>query len=95
MGKSHFEVMFINSVTTEEIYETCVEKYKSIAEKAGSIFNKIHQWGIKELPREINYQNKGYYTLFDLMTDKETIKEINRLMKDDEQILQHLILSKK
>lgn len=95
MEKSHFEVMFINSVTTEEIYETYVEKYKSIAEKAGSIFNKIHKWGIKELPREINYQNKGYYTLFDLMTDKETIKEINRLMKDDEQILQHLILSKK
>lgn len=95
MGKANFDIMFINTVTTEEIYEASVEKYKSIAEKAGSIFNKIKKWGIKELPREINNQSKGYYTLFNLTTDKETIKEIDRLMKADEEILQHLILSKK
>lgn len=94
MEKSNFEVIFINAVTTEEIYEKSVEKYKNIAERAGSIFIKIRQWGVKELPQEINQQVKGYYTLFELTTDKETIMKIYRLMKEDEQILKHLILSK-
>lgn len=88
----HYEIMFINPVLTEEIYEECIEKYKAIIEKTGGILNKVDQWGVKRLAYEIENQNEGRYTLFKLTADRNVIKEIDRNMKIDENVLRHIII---
>lgn len=66
------------------------KKYEDALTVGGGQFLKKDEWGLKKLAYPINKQYQGYYTMYDLVTPKENIAEVERLMRIDDKILRFM-----
>ncbi|WP_027339659.1 30S ribosomal protein S6 [Halonatronum saccharophilum] len=89
----NYETMFIiDANLTEEAIEGVVEKMTSlIADNNGEVVN-VDNWGKKELAYEIDKQTVGYYTLVNFKGDADTVAELERVYKIDDNVIRYLIL---
>ena len=88
-----YEIMFIVKSTNEEA------QVKKVAEEIEKIFkdNKANivdtkELGLKKLAYPIKKEINGYYYVFNFEAPVEAIKEINRKISINENILRHLII---
>lgn len=88
-----YEMMFIVKATMEESsVKAAAENVKKLAESLKAKVDSFKEMGQKKLAYPIKKEISGYYYVMTMTASKETIKEVNRKMSIDENIIRHLII---
>ena len=88
-----YEIMFIVKATMEE------EQIKGVSDELQKLINKkpskvieFKEMGRKKLAYPIKKEVSGYYFVMTVEADNETIKEFDRKVLINENVLTHLII---
>ena len=85
--------MFIVKATMEESsVKAAAENVKKLAESLKAKVDSFKEMGQKKLAYPIKKEISGYYYVMTMTASKETIKEVNRKMSIDENVIRHLII---
>lgn len=88
-----YEMMFIVKATMEESsVKAAAENVKKLAESLKAKIDSFKEMGQKKLAYPIKKEISGYYYVMTMTASKETIKEVNRKMSIDENVIRHLII---
>lgn len=87
-----YEVMYIinESVEAEKRAEL-IENFAKIITDNGGVVNKTDEWGMREFAYRIDYMKKGYYVVVSFEADNECVKEFDRLMRINANVVRFLI----
>lgn len=86
--------MYIIKPDTDEFYDEKIKKITEIIKNnQGEVFS-TDRWGIKRLAYEIQDYNQGFYAISSFSASSKAVKELDRLLKIDEDILRHMIVRK-
>ena len=88
-----YEIMFIvkSNMEEAEINKTADAMKKVLTDKKAKIIEE-KAMGQKELAYEIEKMNTGYYFLYIVEADGDTVKEFDRVSGINENVLRHLIV---
>ena len=89
-----FEVMYIVSPIDKTIQEETIKKINDVITKNNGQVSSTDIWGLKRLAYKIKDLDDGYYVLTKFSGTSETIKELDLILKLDENILRHVIVKK-
>lgn len=70
--------------------EELTNKYAGVIESMGGKVTKREDWGLRNLAYRIKKNRKGYYVLMNIDASAEAVKEMERLIRIDEDIIRHL-----
>ena len=88
-----YEMMFIVKATMEESsVKAAAENVKKLAESLKAKVDSFKEKRKKKLAYPIKKEISGYYYVMTMTASKETIKEVNRKMSIDENVIRHLII---
>ena len=88
-----YEVLFIlNPQLAETDATNLVGEFKGVAEKSGATLTNEEAWGRRRLAFPINKINEGIYHLFVFESEGEVLSELDRKMKNSDQIMRHMIV---
>ena len=89
----HYETMFIVKATlTEEEIQAQINTVKENIEKNGGTIASVDDMGIKTLAYEIQKQKRGYYYVIYFTAPTESIKELERNYKVNEDIVRFIFV---
>ena len=89
----NYEIMFIVKANLEESAIKEVSKgYENLLKTLKAELVNSKDLGQKKLAYSIEKEVRGYYFLMNIKANKEAIKEFDRKMGLDENILRHLII---
>jgi len=83
-------------IVSPDIGETAIKKRhdavkKSLTDFGGEIFFE-DVWGLRDLAYSIKKQDQGYYIVMDVNLDPEKIKDLDRMLRLEPEILRHLLM---
>lgn len=86
-----YETTFVvHPELTEEDYQRIVARISgAITQFRGEVL-QLQDWGVKKLAYKIKKQTRGHYTLVDYAGGPEAVREVERLLKIDENVLRFL-----
>lgn len=88
-----YEIMFIVKSDMEEAeIKNTAEAMKKVLTDKGAKLLEEKAMGQKELAYEINKMKTGYYFLYVVEADSDTVSEFDRVSGINENILRHLIV---
>lgn len=88
------EVMYILIPMEKENMEKINKKIRETIENNGGQVEKENVWGVKRLAYDIRYYDQGIYVLTTFKAERETIAELDRIMKITDEVLRHMIIRK-
>jgi len=88
-----YEVVFIVKLGEEEEINATVAKFENLIKNTGGTIDKIDRWGRRRLAYEIKDMLEGYYCLIYFTAEKETVFELDRVMKITDELLKHMIIA--
>ena len=71
-------------------FDTLINKFISVIKSFKGEIKKREDWGVRNLAYKINKNRKGHYTLLNIDGPPEAIREYERLMRLDEDIIRFL-----
>ena len=92
--QSLYELVFIvrQDVSSQDIDKVSENLIRIINSYDGSIIKKEY-WGLRSLAYAINKNNKGHYVLMGFNASPPCLKELDRRMKLDENIIRHALVT--
>lgn len=73
--------------------ESMTDEFAAIIETAGGSIKKREYWGLRTLAYRIKKNRKGHYVLLNLETTPETLKEFERIMGLNEDVLRFMTIA--
>jgi len=89
-----YEIMYIVKPVEEEAFEAVVAKFENLITNNGGTVEKTDRWGKKRLAYEIQDLSEGLYVLVTFSATPACIKELDRVMRINDQVMRHMIISK-
>ena len=89
-----YESVFIarQDITSAQV-EAMADEFAEIITSAGGSIKKREYWGLRSLAYRIKKNRKGHYVMFNLETGPETLREYERIMGLNEDVLRFLNLN--
>ncbi|MBM7624324.1 30S ribosomal protein S6 [Sporohalobacter salinus] len=88
-----YETMFIlNPDLEDDITEEIVENIKNTIDESKGEISNIDKWGTKKLAYELDDHKAGYYTVINFNGKGETVDELERVYRLNDNILRFIIL---
>ena len=88
---NHYETLFVVKPTlTEEEIKSQIEKVKAVLEKEGAELIATDDMGMRKLAYPVQKNNRGYYTVLLFKAKGETIAELERNLKINEEVIKFL-----
>ena len=86
-----YESVFIarQDISSQQV-ESMADEFAGIITNAGGKIHKREYWGLRSLAYRIKKNRKGHYIMFNLETDGATLKEYERIMGLNEDVLRCL-----
>ncbi|TPW32038.1 30S ribosomal protein S6 [Pararhizobium mangrovi] len=72
--------------------EALVEQFRGVIESGGGSVGRVENWGLKSLAYRIKKNRKAYYVLMDLDAPAPAVKEMERQMRYNEDILRFMTI---
>jgi small subunit ribosomal protein S6 len=72
--------------------DALVEQYKGVLEANGGKVGRVENWGLKSLTYRMNKNRKAHYVLMDIDAPAAAVKEMERQMRINEDILRYLTI---
>ena len=90
---ANYEVVYIlDPAQGEEAIAANVAKFQALAEQHGCSDVVVDEWSKRRLAYAVKKFTDGFYVLVNFEADPAEIKEIDRVMKINDEILKHLIV---
>lgn len=86
-----FTVITRNDLSDQD-RQKALDKYEELFQKDGGEFIVKEDWGSKKLAFPMKKQFRGHYTHYDMTANPENLKEVERLIRIDENILRYLLI---
>ena len=89
-----YESVFIarQDITSDQV-EAMADEFAEIITSAGGSIKKREYWGLRSLAYRIKKNRKGHYVMFNLETGPEALREYERIMRLNEDVLRFLNLN--
>ena len=89
-----YESVFIarQDITSAQV-EAMADEFAEIITSAGGSIKKREYWGLRSLAYRIKKNRKGHYVMFNLETGPEALREFERIMGLNEDVLRFLNLN--
>ena len=89
-----YESVFIarQDITSAQV-EAMADEFAEIITSAGGLIKKREYWGLRSLAYRIKKNRKGHYVMFNLETGPEALREYERIMGLNEDVLRFLNLN--
>ena len=89
-----YESVFIarQDITSAQV-EAMADEFAEIITSAGGSIKKREFWGLRSLAYRIKKNRKGHYVMFNLETGPEALREYERIMGLNEDVLRFLNLN--
>ena len=86
-----YESVFVarQDISSQQV-ESMADELASIITNAGGKIHKREYWGLRSLAYRIKKSRKGHYIMFNFETDGATLKEYERIMGLNEDVLRFL-----
>lgn len=87
----YYENIFIarQDISATQV-ETLADQFTAIIEQGGGSIAKREYWGLKSLAYKIRKNRKGHYVLFNIDASSDAVREMERNMSLNEDVLRHL-----
>ena len=90
---SYYEsVLIARQELGDKEIEKIIDNLTNILKKNKAIVISTELWGLRPLAYKIEKNKKGHYVMFQIEGDGESIKELERNMRIDENIIRYLSL---
>ena len=76
-------------VTPQQV-ETMTEQFKTVIEANGGSIAKLEYWGVKTLAYRIKKNRKGHYSLLSIDAPAPIVKEMERQLSLNEDVLRYM-----
>ena len=88
-----YEVMYIiNEAVDQEARTALMETIaKIITDNRGTVTKTDDSWGMREFAYPIDDMKKGYYVVLKFEADKECVKEFDRLLRINANVVRFMI----
>ncbi|MCH5195328.1 MAG: 30S ribosomal protein S6 [Oscillospiraceae bacterium] len=88
-----YEAVVVFSVKTndEEQIKAVVNKFSDLIKANGTLTN-VDEWGKKKLAYEINYEDEGYYVLYNFESKPDFPAEFERVINITDGVLRSLVV---
>ena len=87
-----YEVMVIVKPADEETNKAVIEKVEALIARVGGTVEKVDRWGKRRLAYAVKKFTDGFYVLINFEAAPAEIKEIDRVLKINDEVLRHLIV---
>ena len=89
-----YESVFIarQDITSAQV-EAMADEFSEIITSAGGSIKKREYWGLRSLAYRIKKNRKGHYVMFNMETGPEALREYERIMGLNEDVLRFLNLN--
>ena len=87
-----YEVRVIVKPADEETNKATFDKIEALIARVGGTVEKVDVWGKRRLAYAVNKHTDGVYVLINFEAAPGEIKEIDRVLKIDDNVLRHLIV---
>jgi small subunit ribosomal protein S6 len=88
-----YEMMIILDPALEErTVQPSLDQFLKVVTTAGGSVDKVDVWGRRRLAYEISKKSEGIYTVVDLMSEPDAVKELDRQLNLNEAVLRTKIL---
>jgi small subunit ribosomal protein S6 len=89
----HYEMMVILDPSLEErTIQPSLEQFLQVVRSAGGTVDKVDIWGRRRLAYDIDKKSEGIYTVIDLTSEPDTVKELDRQLNLNEAVLRTKII---
>ncbi len=89
---NNYQLLYIiDNGIGEEDKATLVDKFSDLVESLGGTVNSVEKWGVKKFSYPINYKKEGYYVLMKFSSETAVPAEIDRQMKNNDNIIRQMI----
>ena len=75
-----------------DVLKERAKRYADVITSHGGTLNKLDEWGKRSLAYEIQHHREGYYYFYKFSAENEVLKELNRQLRIDENVLRHMIV---
>ena len=93
LKKSYESMMVISTKLGDEGIKSVVEKFKKLISDNADL-KSVDDWGKRRLAYPINYENEGYYVLFNFESKVDFPAELDRIYNITDGVIRTLIISK-
>jgi small subunit ribosomal protein S6 len=88
---NHYETLFVVKPTlTEEEIKSQIERVKAVLEKEGAELVATDDMGMRKLAYPVQKNNRGYYTVLFFKATGDTISELERNLRINEEVIKFL-----
>lgn len=87
-----YEAMLI--LPPDELAQERIEEIKLLMVKQGAKDIEIEDWKIRTLAYQIGNYTEGHYVLYNFSATNDIVKELDRRLKYNENVIRHLIVRK-
>ena len=90
-----YEVLYIiRGDVDDDKKNQVVEKFENLVASLGGTVDGLDKWGMRKFAYEINKQTEGYYVLMNVTCSKDAQSELDRFMRNDENVVRQMIIKK-
>ena len=88
---TEYEVLLLlDPELSDEKQAEIVERAKTLVEQGGGTFDRHDPWGRRKLAYPIDKKDDGIYHLLTFSAPAETLDELSRVLKIDDDVLRHM-----
>jgi small subunit ribosomal protein S6 len=89
----HYEMMIILDPSLEErTVQPSLDQFLQVITNAGGTVDKVDVWGRRRLSYDIDKKSEGIYTVVDLTSEPDTVRELDRQLNLNEAVLRTKIV---
>tara|TARA_Y100000590_G_scaffold169037_1_gene193568 strand:+ start:253883 stop:254239 length:357 start_codon:yes stop_codon:yes gene_type:complete len=89
----NYEIVLLFTVNEENLSLQTVDKFKQLVSDKGGKIDRFEDWGNLKLAYPINKNTKAHYILMNISANNEILIELSGMIKYNDNILRHIILS--
>lgn len=90
-----YEILYIIRCDVEEDKRaSLVQKYQDVVTGFSGTIDSVEELGMKKFAYEIDKRPEGYYVLMNVTCPTEAQFEVDRQMRNDENIVRQMIIAK-
>jgi small subunit ribosomal protein S6 len=83
-------LLMLDPELAEEKQAEIVDRVKELVERSGGTWGGQEPWGRRKLAYEIDHKGEGVYYLLTFDSEPETLDELVRILKIDDNVMRHL-----
>lgn len=90
-----YEVLYIlEGTASDDTKAALIEKFSNLVTSLNGAIVAIDKWGTKKFAYPIDYKNEGYYVLMTFEAPADVPAELERQMKNTDDVVRYLVARK-